>query len=63
MDKSKHLGLFIDPEMHYKLKYVADYDGRSISGEIMYLLKRYITSFEKKHGKIEIPQEPPVHPQ
>ncbi len=57
MEKTKHLGLFIDQEMHYKLKFIADYDGRSVSGQIMYLIKRYIVAFERKHGKIEVPTE------
>ncbi len=57
MDKTKHLGLHIDPELHYKLQYVARYDGRSISGEVLYLLRRYILEFEKEHGKIELPDD------
>ncbi len=57
MSKTKHLGLFIEPEMHYKLQYVAKYEDRTISGTIMYLIRHYILAFEKKHGKIEVPQE------
>ncbi len=57
MEKSKHLGLHIDPELHYKLRYVAEYDGRSISGEVLYLLRRYIMEFEREQGRIEAPQE------
>ena len=26
--KNKHLGIHIDPELHYKLKYLAAYEGR-----------------------------------
>lgn len=29
MSKNKHLGLLIDPETHYKLHYMAKYEGRS----------------------------------
>ncbi len=57
MKNPKHLGLFIEPEMHYKLQYVAKYEDRTISGTVMYLIRRYILAFEKKHGKIEVPQE------
>jgi len=39
-DKSKHLGLRIDSEMHYKLRYIADYEGRSINGEVLYLIRK-----------------------
>ena len=46
MEKDKHLGLHIDRELHYKLQYVSKYDGRSVSGEVLYLLRRYIADFE-----------------
>lgn len=29
---NKHLGIEIDPELYYKLKYVAKYEGRSGRG-------------------------------
>ena len=53
MDKDKHLGLFIEPELHKKLKYVAKYNGRSISGHVMFLIQESVRNFEKEHGKIE----------
>ena len=31
---NKHLGLEIDPVLHYKLKYIAQYEGRSANGQI-----------------------------
>ena len=33
-----HLGLRIDEELHYKIKYIAKGEGRSITGQIMYWL-------------------------
>jgi len=39
MEKEKHLGIRINEELHFKLHYVAQYDGRSINGEILYLLR------------------------
>ena len=54
--KNKHLGIHIDPELHYKLKYLAAYEGRSINGEVLYLARREIEAFEKEHGKIELPK-------
>ena len=59
MEKDKHRGLHIDRELHYKLQYVAKYDGRSISGEVLYLLRQYIADFEQQHGKIELPDKEP----
>ena len=51
---TKHLGLRIDAQTHYKLRYVAQYDGRSCNGEALYLLRRYIEDFERQHGPIPL---------
>ena len=48
MDKDKHLGLRIDNETHRKLKLLAEYEGRSINGEVIYLIRQAIRQFEKK---------------
>ncbi len=48
MEKTKHLGLRIDEETHKKLKDLADYDGRSINGEVLYLIRQAIREYEKK---------------
>lgn len=53
-EKNKHLGLRIDNELHYKLHYIAQYDGRSANGEVIYLIRKYIEEFEKAQGKIEM---------
>lgn len=50
---NKHLGIEIDPELHYKLHYIAKYEGRSGNSQILYLIRQYIRSFEKEHGVIE----------
>ena len=55
--KDKHLGLHIDSEHHYKLHYVARYDGRSANGEVLYLLRKYIAEFEAKNGEIVVKDE------
>lgn len=54
---NKHLGLEIDPALHYKLHYIAKYEGRSANGQILYLLRQCIKSFEEKEGAIELPEE------
>ena len=52
-DKSKHLSIRFDKESHDKLFYIAEYEGRSGSGQILYLIRKCITEFENEHGKIE----------
>ena len=43
---NKHLGIEIDPELHYKLKYIAKYEGRSGNGQILYLIRKCVKEFE-----------------
>ena len=51
MEKEKHLGLRIDAETHKKLKSLAEFEGRSINGEVLYLIRQAIMEFENKHGE------------
>jgi hypothetical protein len=55
--KNKHLGLEIDPELHYKLHYISDYEGRSANGQILYLLRKCIREFEAAEGEIVLPED------
>ena len=52
---NKHLGIEIDPELHFKLHYISKYYGRSANGEILYLIRQAIHDFEKREGEIELP--------
>ena len=54
-EKDNHLGLRIDSELHYKLHYISQYDGRSANGEVIYLIRQRIERFEREHGRIELP--------
>ena len=45
-EKDKHIGLLIDSETHAKLKDLAEYEGRSINGEILYLIRQAIKQKE-----------------
>ena len=54
---NKHLGIEIDPELHYKLHYLAKYEGRSANQQILYLIRQAIKAFEEKEGAIELPQK------
>ncbi len=53
MDKEKHLGLRIDSETHKKLKSLAEFEGRSINGEVLYLIRQAIMEFENEHGELK----------
>ena len=53
MEKEKHLGLRIDAETHKKLKSLAEFEGRSINGEVLYLIRHAIMEFENKHGELK----------
>lgn len=54
-DFKKRISLVIDPETHYKLRYLAGYEGRSGNQQILYSIRSIIKLFEKKHGEIEVP--------
>lgn len=51
-EKNKHIGLRCTNEVLNKLKYLSAYEGRSINGEILYLINQAIREFESKHGEI-----------
>lgn len=51
---NKHIGIEVDPELHYKLHYISKYEGRSANGQILYLIRQCIKDFEKDNGTIEI---------
>lgn len=53
---NKHLGIEIDPELHYKLHYISKYYGRSANGEILYLIRQEIKAFEQAEGEIKVPE-------
>ena len=50
---NKHLGIEIDPELHQKIKYIAEYEGRSINGQVLYLIRQCVKHFENENGKID----------
>lgn len=52
---NKHLGIEIDPELHFKLHYISKYEGRSANGQILYLIRKCIKEFEESEGEIQLP--------
>lgn len=54
---NKHLGIEIDPELHFKLHYISKYEGRSANGQILYLIRKCIREFEENEGEIIVEVE------
>lgn len=54
---NKHLGIEIDPLLHYKLHYISKYEGRSANAQILYLIRKAIREFEKSEGEIIVEKE------
>ena len=49
---NRHLGIEVEPELHYKLHYIAKYEGRSGNGQILHLIRQCIRDFESENVKI-----------
>ena len=54
---NKHLGIEVEPELHYKIKHIAKFEGRSVNGQILYLIRQCIREYEEREGKIPFPEE------
>ena len=52
MNRDYHLSIRMDRETHDKIQSVAAYEGRSMSGQIVYLMQKCIREFEKENGPI-----------
>ena len=52
MGKQRHLSIRADAEMLDKFYYVSKYNGRSGSGQILFMMRSVVDEFEKEHGKI-----------
>lgn len=47
------LGVRIEDDLKEKLKYIADYNGRSMNKEIEQLIIKHVRQFEKDNGPID----------
>ena len=52
MKEQKHLGLQADASLINKFSYASKYYGRTKSGQIVYLIRKFVEEFEKKNGVI-----------
>ena len=54
MKKEKtHLSIRMDAGMHDKFQYVAGAEGRTMSGQILYLIQKCVRDYEKENGPIQ----------
>lgn len=54
MKDKAYLSIRIDTDIHEKFRSIAAYEGRSMSGQLVYLVNRYIREFEDKNGPIDL---------
>ena len=56
MNKSneKHFGLRVDGDILAKFRYVCSYEGRSANSQIIQLMLKFISDYEKENGKIDL---------
>ncbi len=48
----RYIGVRVVPEVHDKLRYIARYEGRTINGQVYYLIQQCIREFERENGPI-----------
>ena len=53
MMSTKNFSLRIDDELLFKLYIIADNNNRSVNGQILHLIKIYISQYEKANGTIK----------
>lgn len=57
----KSVSIRIEQEMLDKLGYVAEYEGRSVNGQILVLIRECIGQYEAKLGELSGKVEPDVN--
>ena len=53
MKREKHIGFRIDNELKRKMAYIAEYEGRFLTWQVVHLMQECVRQFEKEHGPIE----------
>lgn len=57
MKREKHIGFRIENDLHRKMVYIAEYEGRSLTWQMIHLMQECVRQFEREHGPIELPEE------
>lgn len=53
-ENEKSVSIRFDKTLLDKFHVVADYEGRSLNAQVIYMVRKLVEEFEKDHGKIEI---------
>lgn len=56
--KVKSFSIRIDEDLLYKLRYIAEYDGRSANSQLLHYVKKAVVEFERD---VEPIPAPPAH--
>ncbi len=56
MRQPKNIGIRVPAEVHWKLRSISEYEGRSMNGLVMAVIRAYVREFERLHGPIELPK-------
>lgn len=59
MKKQRHISIRIDEDVLRKFHYVAKFEDRSASRQIMFLINHCIREFEDEHGEIDLNKKDP----
>ncbi len=51
---TKSVSIRIPTEILPNIRYISDYEGRSLNSQVVYLIRKCISDFENEHGKINI---------
>ena len=52
--KKKQTGIRFEPELLYKISFVAKQNKRSLNAQLEYLAQECVATFEQKHGDITV---------
>lgn len=53
-ENEKHFGLRVDGDILAKFRHACEYAGRSANSQIIQLMLKFISDYEKEHGKIDL---------
>lgn len=57
MTSSYNFPLRLDDTLREKLRIIANQNSRSLNKEIEFLVKQHVSSYEKEHGEISLPEK------